>query len=198
MMTETSPPAEAAHESAGPKIYGAKEPRQPLSGRQKIARASAAGIVVALLAMWIYAFGFASEHAIAKVSDTSWSKRAATICEQRTRTLKQMAAAARAVADGSPQALGTAVSAATTVIESALNDVLSVQPTSAKDQDLIGEFERLYRIYLQDRVSTSDKLLSGEMVELNETLENGAPVSKIIADFTSVNRMDSCQVPPQF
>lgn len=197
-MTETSPPAEAVHNPAVPKVYGAKEPRQPLSARQKVARASAAAIVVALLSMWIYAFGFASEHAIAKVSDTSWSKRAATICEQRTRTLKQMAADARAVADGSPQALGTAVSAATTVIESALNDVLSVQPSLAKDRDLIGEFERLYRIYLQDRVITSDKLLSGELVELNETLENGAPVSKIIADFTSVNRMDSCQVPPQF
>ena len=198
MMTETSPPVETAHNAEGPKIYGAKPPRQSSSARQKVARVSAAAVVIALLTMWIYAFGFASKHAIAKVSDTSWSKRAATICEQRTRTLKQMAADARAVADGSPQALGTAVSAATTVIEAALNDVLAVRPSLAKDRELIGEFDRLYRIYIQDRVTTGDKLLSGEMVELNETLENGAPVSKIIADFTSVNRMDSCQVPPQF
>jgi hypothetical protein len=171
---------------------------QPKTSGQKAVKALLVLVVMGLLAMWIYAFGFASEDAIAKVSDTSWSKRAGSICEQRTVKLKAMAAEARTVADGTPQALGTAVNNATDVVEASLNEVLAVQPSGIKDRELIAEFERLYRIYLEDRRSTTDKLLNGQLVELNETLENGAPVSKIIADFTSVNRMDSCQVPPQF
>ena len=170
-------------------------PKTPLGRNQKVARATALAAVAIILAMWIYAFGFASKDAVAKVSDTSWSKRAATLCEQRDNLLRDNATAARATSSGSAQDLGRAVQAATAIIAANLDEVMAVKPANSTDVELVDEFERLYRVYLGDRKTTTDKLLAGQMVELNETLENQAPVSKIIADFTSVNRMDSCQVP---
>ncbi|MCU1365668.1 MAG: hypothetical protein JWN39_1307, partial [Ilumatobacteraceae bacterium] len=101
----------------------------------------------------------------------------------------------RETGDGSPQSVGVGVKQATDIIETALDDVLSVQPPSREDQKLVGEWERLYRIYIQDRRATEVKLAKGEKAELNETTLDGSPISDAIGDFTKPNYMDACSVP---
>ncbi len=152
-------------------------------------------VVLGLLVMWIYAFGFADKQAAAKLDDPAWSIRAEAICLERNETLRGMASEVRQTSDGSTVELGNAVASATTVIEAALDATVAELPTGDIDRRLIAEYERLYRVYIADRKVAQNLLQAGTMTELNETLENGSPVSKILADFVSVNLMDACRVP---
>ncbi len=173
--------------------------RATLKTSQIVTR-SAVGISVAfIIAMWIYAFGgFASRQAAAKIEDRAWTKRAEQICVQRNALLGKNADDVRKTTDGSPQAVGRGVKAATDLIETAQNQIMAEQPTSTQDIKLVTKFDDLYRTYIADRRATEVKLANGEKAELNETMLNGSPVSETIADFTRPNLMDSCSVPAQF
>lgn len=164
--------------------------------RQQLLARAAIGIAILLIAaMWIYGFVFADDSAVAKVQDTSWTKRAQEICTRRNDLLDQNSTNVRKSSDGSPQAVGKGVSKATDIIEATLDEVLAVKPPSAHDQALIAKWEALYRTYIADRRATEAKLAKGEKAELNETTLNGSPISDSIGDFTKPNRMDACSVP---
>ena len=170
-------------------------PRRSVSRGQLAARTAIGLVILFMLFMWLYAFVFASANAVAKVSDTAWSKRAEQICSRRNDLLDQNAKNTRLKSDGSAQSVGVGVTKATDIIETALDQVQAVLPSSAQDQKLISEWNTLYRIYISDRRLTEKKLGAGQASELNETTLNGAPISSSIADFTSVNRMPSCSAP---
>ena len=173
---------------------------RPQLKTSQIVTRSAVGISVAfIIAMWIYAFGgFATRQAAAKIEDRGWTKRAEQICVQRNSLLGKNADEIRKTTDGSPQAVGRGVKAATDLIETAQNQIMAEQPTSTQDIKLVTKFDELYRTYIADRRATEVKLANGEKAELNETMLNGSPVSETIADFTRPNLMDSCSVPAQF
>jgi len=170
-------------------------PRAPRTRAQIAARIAIGVAITFILVMWIYAFLFASKSAVAKVSDTSWSKRAKEICDRRDDLLEQNAKDTRESSDGSPRAVGVGVAKGTDIIEAALNEVEAVLPSSAEDRKLIAEWDSLYRTYIADRRATEKKLAAGEAAELNETTLNGAPISATIADFAKVNNMESCSAP---
>lgn len=173
----------------------AAQRRSRYTRNQWLAR-GAIGVAILLIgAMWIYAFVFADDSAVAKVEDTSWTSRAQQICLRRNDLLDQNAKIIRDTTDGSPQAVGNGVAKATDIIEAALDQVLAVQPPSTVDRELIAKWEGMYRTYIGDRRATEDKLANGEKAELNETTLNGSPISATIGDFTKPNRMDACSVP---
>ena len=166
-----------------------------LTGQQIAARTAVVASILAIVAMWIYGFGFAPDKPVAQVDDSSWSTRAEEICKVRNDLLDQNAEQALAVSDGGPQDLGQAVKSATDIIEDALDEVLAVRPKSERDVRLVDQWEELYRLYIADRREVEQRLLSGEAVELNETTLNGSPVSLTIDDFTKHNRMTACSAP---
>ena len=170
-------------------------PRAPRTRAQIAARIAIGVAITFILVMWIYAFLFASKSAVAKVSDSSWGKRAKEICDRRDDLLEQNAKDTRESSDGSPRAVGVGVAKGTDIIEAALNEVEAVLPSSAEDRKLIAEWDSLYRTYIADRRATEKKLAAGEAAELNETTLNGAPISATIADFAKVNNMESCSAP---
>lgn len=179
----------AVHESR----HGAD--RAPLSPKQIAARVAVGFAILFIIAMWIYAYVFASDSAVAQVDDKAWTKRAAEICDRRNELLDQNARNTRKSSDGSPQSVGVGVAKGTDIIETTLNEIQAVLPESEHDRKLIAEWDRLFRIYLADRRATEARLAAGEAAELNETTLKGAPISASIADFTKVNRMDSCAAP---
>lgn len=166
-----------------------------MTGRQLLTRSVLGITIAALIAMWVYAFGFASKSAVAQIDDKQWAERAAQIRDRRNELLVDNVFATRATSDGTPQAVGRAVTAATDIIEAALDEVLAVTPASDDDVAKVNEFERLYRIYIADRHAAETLLASGEAAELNETTLNGSPISDTINDFTNPNRMSSCAPP---
>lgn len=185
-MTDT------AHRSADISV---EAPKRKLSGKQIAARAGVLIGILFCLFMWVYAFGFADDKPLAQVDDSSWSERAKGICEVRNDLLDVNAEATILASDGTPHDVGVAVRKATDIIEDALDEVLAVRPTSARDVRLVNEWESLYRTYISDRRDVETRLLAGEAVELNETTLNGSPVSLTIGDFTKHNRMEACSAP---
>jgi hypothetical protein len=174
-------------------------PKAPLSRRQKITRVAVVAVVLGIVVMWIYAFGFASKRAAAAIEDKSWTTRAEQICETRNDLLKQNAIDAQDDADpGTPETVGRRVARATDLIEATLDEVVAVRPTGEEDLRKVAEFERLYRIYIADRRAAEVKLKNGEAAELNETTLNGSPLSDSINDITNPNRMTACAPPVAF
>ncbi|MEI7617433.1 MAG: hypothetical protein WCK14_02345 [Actinomycetota bacterium] len=173
---------------------------KPKLRRTQIAARTAVIVsVLFIIGMWVYAFGgFATRQAAAKISDVAWTKRAEQICVQRNDLLSKNADAVRKNTDGSPQAVGKGVAAATDLIEAAQNKIMEQLPTLALDQKLVNKFDELYRTYISDRRATEAKLATGEKAELNETMFSGSPVSETIADFTRPNLMNSCSVQTQY
>ena len=171
------------------------QPKRALTGKQIAARAAVLIGIGFCLFMWIYAFVFADDKPVAQLDDSSWSQRAAGICEVRNDLLDVNAEATILNSDGSPQVVGAAVRKATDIIEDALDEVLAERPTSERDVRLVNEWETLYRTYIQDRRDVETRLLAGEAIELNETTLNGSPVSLTIADFAKHNRMVECSAP---
>lgn len=169
--------------------------RPPRTRNQWLARIAIGVAIVLIAAMWVFAFVFADDSAVAKIADRSWTTRAAQICDRRNALLDANSKIVRETTAGTPQDVGRGVAKATDIIEAALEEVLAVTPPSAQDQKLIGEWSKLYRIYIADRRATEVKLAKGEKAELNETTLNGSPISASIADFTKPNYMDSCSVP---
>ena len=178
-----------------PASPGTPAPKRPLTRRQLAARGAVIFGILFCLAMWVYAFVFAEDKPVAQLDDRSWSERAEGICDVRNDLLDANAEESILVSDGTPQEVGAAVRKATDIIEDALDEVLAVRPTSARDVRLVDTWATLYRTYITDRRDVEVRLLGGEAVELNETTLNGSPVSLTIGDFTKHNRMESCSVP---
>ncbi|MEI7753544.1 MAG: hypothetical protein WCJ32_03865 [Actinomycetota bacterium] len=172
--------------------------KQKLRTSQIVTRTAVIVSVLFIIGMWVYAYGFATRQAGAKISDVEWTKRAEQICIQRNGLLEKNADAVRKITDGSPQAVGRGVAAATDIIEVAQNKIMEELPTVALDLELVNKFDELYRVYISDRRATEIKLASGEEAELNETMLSGSPVSATIADFTRPNLMNSCSVQTQY
>ncbi|MEO6124082.1 MAG: hypothetical protein ABIR32_10260 [Ilumatobacteraceae bacterium] len=171
------------------------DPKSKLTRKQIATRAAVLIGIGFCLFMWIYAFGFANDKPLAQVDDSSWSVRAEQICKVRDDLLNVNAEEAILDSKGTPQDVGAAVKKATDITEDALDEVLAVRPTSARDVRLVNEWESLYRTYIADRREVETRLLGGEAVELNETTLNGSPVSLTIGDFAKHNKMPTCQVP---
>ena len=171
---------------------------QKLRTSQIVARAAVILSVLFIIGMWVYAYGFATRQAGAKISDVEWTKRAEKICIQRNGLLEKNAEAVRQITDGTPQAVGKGVATATDIVELAHNKIMEELPTLELDVELVNKFDELYRVYISDRRATEIKLAGGEEAELNETMLSGSPVSATIADFTRPNLMDSCSVQTQY
>jgi hypothetical protein len=171
-----------------------------LTFRQRLTRVTLGVVIVLLLAMWVYAFGFASKDAVAKVGDRDWAERAEQLCERRNELIRTNVQAARDRSTSTPQQIAVAVAATTDLIEATLDQVVAPDalPDGEEDRAKIAEFERVYRVYIADRRAAEAKLAGGEMVELNESTLEGAPVSRTIEDFTNPNRMSSCAVPAAY
>jgi hypothetical protein len=168
--------------------------KRKLTRQQIAARTAVIAVVVGILAMWIYAFGFAGKTAVAGLQDTAWVKRAEAICVTRN---DRMATVVKdfAKTDGGLPALHDSIKATTDLVEGALDEIVSVRPHSAQDQRLVDEWEHLYRIYIGDRRAAEVQMANGKRAELSETMVNGSPISMTIADFTNPNRMQSCAPP---
>ena len=185
-MTTATPPAAPV---------GAKPGKVAHTSKQRAARIAIGAAIALIAVMWIYAFVFAGDSAVAKVSDRSWTSRGQQICNRRNDLLAVNSKLIRETTAGTPQDVGRGVTKATDIIEAALDEVIAVTPPSAQDQKLIGEWVSLYRVYIADRRATEARLAKGEKVELNETTLNGSPISASIGDFTKPNLMDACAVP---
>jgi hypothetical protein len=153
--------------------------------------------IVGLLAMWIYAFGFASKESVNKIDDQAWADRAEGICNQ-AETQRLALADLRQISDAGVNALtdrAEIIDKATDTLERAINVISEIEPTDAKGKAIVPLWISDYRKLIVDRRDYANQLRNGENVPFSETMIEGLPISEKISTFAADNRMNSCKVP---
>jgi hypothetical protein len=178
-----------------PKISTERTTRQTIS--LVLARTVIGTCIIGLIAMWIYAFGFASKESVNKIEDQAWADRAEGICNQ-AESERLALADLRQISDAGLNALterAAIIDKATDTLENAINAISTVGPTDAKGKAIVPLWISDYRQLIVDRREYADQLRSGENVPFSETMIEGLPISEKISTFAADNRMSSCKVP---
>ena len=168
---------------------------------QRISRITARTVIgisiTGLVAMWIYAFGFASKEAVNKINDEAWTQRAEAICKQAME--KRLALAdLRQISDAGPNALSERadlVDKATDTLEAAISEISLIPPSDAKGKAIVPLWIADYKQLIKDRRDYTALLRSGVNDPFSESMFEGLPISEKISTFAADNRMSSCKIP---
>ncbi|MEO7369771.1 MAG: hypothetical protein ABI949_12175 [Ilumatobacteraceae bacterium] len=156
-------------------------------------------ICALILAMWIYAFGFASKKGVYFVTEKAWRTSADQICA--TAELKR-----QALVDTSQgyiknpthaQMIERAdiVDKATDIVENMLDGVAALPLTTDDDRERVGVFVKYYREIIGDRRAYTARLRAFELEPYRESLVLGSPVTNTVIDFTTGNDITHCMPP---
>ena len=155
--------------------------------------------ILLLVAMWVYAFGFATKKAAYRVDDDAWRARGQEICtEYEAERLKLVDTDEGYIAEPTQAQMierADVVDKATDIIVQELTDVLAVPPPTERDQALVADYQRYYETLIADRRAYTAQLRTFELQPYYETLLDGGPVSNLLTDFTVVNEMNACAPP---
>jgi hypothetical protein len=165
----------------------------------RLAKVVLVTVCALLLAMWIYAFGFASKKAAYRVDDAAWRERAEQVCQKwEAERLELVDMVSGYIANPTPEQMlqrADLVEKATDILQSELDEVMAVRPASVRDQKLIDTYRGYWEILIQDRRDYVEQLRRLELAPYGETLAGEGPVSNVIIDFTTVNEIRSCAPP---
>ena len=168
---------------------------------QRVSRITARTVIgisiTGLVAMWIYAFGFASKESVNKIDDQVWTQRAEGICKQAME--KRLALAdLRQISDAGANALNERadlVDKATDTLEDAITQISAVPPTDAKGMAIVPLWIADYKQLIKDRRDYTALLRTGVNEPFSESMFEGLPISEKISTFAADNRMTSCKIP---
>lgn len=156
-------------------------------------------ICLGLVAMWVYAFGFASKDAAYRVNDDAWRAQAQEICQRfEAERLALVDTDAGYIAEPTnAQMLERAdvVDRATDLIEAELAELLAIAPTDERDLSLITEYAGYTRTMIADRRAYTARLREFDLQPYGETPVDGGPVSNLLTDFAIVNQIPACAPP---
>lgn len=156
-------------------------------------------ICLALVAMWVYAFGFAPKKAAYRVDDAAWRSRAQDICARyETERLKLVDTEAGYIAEPTEAQMierADIVDAATDIMAAGLAEVIAVLPASERDRSLVSQYHGYYNTLLADRRRYTAQLRQLVVRPYTETVVDRSPVTNVITDFAIVNEMRACTPP---
>jgi hypothetical protein len=165
---------------------------------QKVARIIITIACAGILAMWIYAFGFAPRESINKIGDDAWKARSEAHCqkaEDERFALQDLST----MDPDDPEALrkkATIVESATDSLERAIDRIAADQPSDEKGQELVPQWISDYRKYIQNRRDFIEELrTSSRRPFFAETEVEGVPISERLGKFARENDMKTCQPP---
>jgi hypothetical protein len=155
-------------------------------------------IVGALLAMWIYAFFFASKDNVNSLRDPAWTKQAEIACAAADKQISQLPTVPK-LTDLSPAALNERASVledSNVILEEMITKLEATEPKDPSGAKIAGLWLGDYRKYLGDRVAYAKGLRAGTVTEFAESTIDRMPITNFINDVARQNKMSSCQAPP--
>ena len=168
---------------------------------QRISRITARTVIgisiTGLIAMWIYAFGFASKESVNKIDDEVWTQRAEGICKQAMEERLALADL-RQISDAGVNALSERadlVDKATDTLEEAIKEISEVSPSDSKGKAIVPLWIADYIQLIKDRRDYTALLRTGVNEPFSESMFEGLPISEKISTFAADNRMTSCKIP---
>ena len=156
-------------------------------------------IVLLLIAMWVYAFGFAEKKGVYVLDDDSWGERAQDICERYEAERRALVDTdAGYIANPTNEQMierADVVDRATDLLEAEPAEMVAVMPTSDRDRQLVEEYRGYFEIMIADRRAYTERLRAFELGPYLETKVDGGPVTNVLLDFANGNRMPACRPP---
>ena len=168
------------------------------STKQVVVRVLLTVVVAGFVVFWIWALFFASKESVNKIDDRAWAARGEQICLEATEQRLELTDL-RTIVDGGPELIrerAGIIDRATDTLEQMIDDLVAVEPTDLKGQEIVPLWEADYRTYLEDRRNYADELRrTGENLPFYETEVDAIPVSELLATFAIDNEMPSCAPP---
>ena len=151
-----------------------------------------------IVAMWVYAFGFAPRESFNKIGDDAWKARAQARCLRAREERFAFQDLTRMDPNDHAAMLKKAdiVDKATDSLERAINDIAADVPNDPKGRDLVPQWIADYRILIDNRREFADELRSmTRRPYFAESEKDGVPISEPIGKFARENSMRACQPP---
>ena len=146
-------------------------------------------VCLALSAMWVYYFVFASDTGVYQLQDTSWRDKASPICvAAQAERADLVDTEGGYISDPTPEQMrqrAAIVDQATDIIEQMLDDIVAIPVSNDDDRLRLATFEENYRIIIADRRRYTATLRELKLQPYNETIVGGGPVSNVVLDFTA-------------
>ncbi len=174
----------------------ADEPRR----QRPVVRALLTLVVLLLVAMWVYAFVFASKKGVYRVDSDEWRANAEAVCEAAQVERLQLADTSAGYIENPTNAQmierADVVDKATDIVERQLDAIVAFPVTTERDRELVASFEGFYRTLISDRRTYTARLREFKLEPYRETLlVKGGPVTNALTDFTSGNNVKACAPP---
>ena len=152
-------------------------------------------VVVAMLAMWIYALVFSPRESINKIGDEAWAARAESLCLIAKNEINELADYRLITSESDLAERATLVRQATSILQAMVSSIASAEPTDDKGQAIVPLWLADYQTYLGDRDDYAILLEQGTNAPFAETQVDGLPLSEKITTFANDNRMPACSPP---
>jgi hypothetical protein len=151
-------------------------------------------VVLALVAMWIYAFsGLAAKDPPDLLDDDAFSTAAEPICADAVDQLDDLPRAQEA---GSPQERAGTVADANVILAAMLVDLRDIAPDDDdRDSRITGLWLDDWETHLADRAAYVEDLEEGAEGAPVFTARGGRSITATIDNFAKVNDMESCVTP---
>lgn len=147
--------------------------------------------------MWFYAFVLAPRESANNIADKQWSARSEATCKKAADFRTGLADLSK-VDPGDTAALSRKadiIDKATDSVEETLDSIAADIPSTAKGKELVPEWIRDFRTYVQDRRDYTAEMRSGTLAEFSESLVEGIPITERLGKFARENHMPTCQPP---
>jgi hypothetical protein len=162
-------------------------------------RATLLLVCALLLAMWVYAFGFASKKGVYFVTDKAWRTSADRICAAAQQQRQALVDTSEGyIAKPTHEQMtrrADVVDKATDILDTMVTKVEALPLTSSDDRERVGVFVKYYRQIIGDRRAYTARLRAFQLEPYRESLVNGSPVTNTVIDFTTGNGIPDCMPP---
>ena len=112
-------------------------------------------VCVALAAMWVYYFAFASDTGVYQLQDTSWREQASPICVAAQAERGELVDTDEGyISNPTPEQMlqhAEIIDKATDIVEQMLNDIVAIPVNNDDDRLRLATFDENYRIVIADR-----------------------------------------------
>ncbi len=162
----------------------------PRTARDRAVRALLALLVLALAAMWIYAWVFAPRGDPDRISDQAWADAAEARC-----AIASEVVTAVPVEQDDAQRRADDVDAVTGALAAMVDDLGATLPKDPDDADTVARWLDDYEIYLDDRREFSAGLREDPTTRFEVTAVENRQITAVIDRYADVNGMQSCMTP---
>ncbi len=160
----------------------------------RIVKAIAVITMAASFGVWVYAFsGAADRDSPDLLDDLTWAEEADVLCAEALTDVEDMPSAVDA---DSPAERASQIDAANNRYRAMLTDMKQLDPGTARDAEMVGEWQSDWELFLSDRDRYAEAILIDPAAPFTVTNTGGGErLYRRISRFANTNFMFACIAP---